>query len=150
MNLGILYPLMIIGLGAIMSFQPLVNVQLAKHVSSPIWVSFVSFVVGAVILLVVGLAMNNGKFMEVEIKALKWWMILSGFLGATYVTAAIYFVPVVGVATMTSLTVAGSFATAAFLSHYGILADAPHPISLQKAIGMVMLAVSVVVIVKAK
>ena len=148
--MSIVYPLMIIAIGAVMSFQPLVNVQLAKHVSSPIWVSFISFVVGAILLLIAGLIANNGKFMTVEIKELKWWMILSRFLGAMYVTASIYLVPLVGIATMASLTVAGSFIMAAFLSHYGILADMPHPISLQKAIGMIVLAIGVIIIVKAK
>jgi len=148
MNIAILFPLLAFMAGAITAFQPLTNAKLNQHVDSAIWVSFISFAFGTVILFVLGM-LTQGKFMTVEVSGLKWWMFVSGALGAFYVTAALFVVPYLGVAVLASLSTAGALIMSALLSHYGILSDQPHPINLQKFIGMSLLAIGAVITLKA-
>jgi len=149
MKISLVFPLLAFIGGAVTAYQPLINAKLNEHLNSPIWASFVSFVVGTIILLVIGLYMNGGKFMSLQTEGLKWWMFTGGALGAFFVTVAIYAVPYMGVATMISVMVAGQLLVAAILAHYGVLADAPHPITWQKFIGMSLLAIGAIVTVRA-
>jgi transporter family-2 protein len=149
MNIAILFPVLAFAGGALTALQPLINARLNQQLSEPIWASFVSFVVGTIILLAIGLYLNGGKFMSINTEGLKWWMFTGGALGAFFVTVAIYVVPHMGVAVMISVMVAGQLIGAAILSHYGILADQPHPITMQKFIGMALLAIGAMVTLKA-
>jgi len=149
MNIAILFPLLAFTGGALTALQPLINARLNNHLDSSIWASFVSFAVGTVILLFIGLYLNGGKFMSLNTDGIKWWMFTGGALGAFFVTVAIYIVPHMGVAVMISIMVAGQLIGAAILSHYGVLADMPRPINLQKFIGMSLLAIGAIITLKA-
>ncbi|MAZ75957.1 MAG: hypothetical protein CMH31_01495 [Micavibrio sp.] len=149
MNIAIVFPLLAFVAGAMTAYQPLINARLNDQLNSPIWAAFVSFVVGTIILLFVGLFMNGGKFMSLNTEGLKWWMFTGGSFGAVFVTVAIYVVPHMGVATMIAVMVAGQLIGAAILSHYGILADQPHPITWQKFIGLSLLAIGAIITLKA-
>lgn len=148
MNIAILFPVLAILAGAMTAYQPLINAKLNLHLSSPIWTSFVSFAVGTVILFVIALFMSGGKLTSLDTNGLKWWMFIGGALGAFFVTVAIYIVPHLGVAAMICLFVAGQLVTAAILAHYGILADIARPITVQKFIGMSLLAVGAIITVR--
>lgn len=148
MNIAIIAPFLILVVAALTSLQPLVNAKLNNHVDSPIWVSFISFATGTILLLVIGLVLN-GKFMEVQFQGLKWWMFISGALGAAYITTALIVVPYLGVATMATLATCSVLICAALLDHYGVLTDAPKPINLQKMFGMTLLAIAAIITMKA-
>lgn len=148
MNIAIVFPILALIAGAMTAYQPLINAKLGQHLDSPVWASFVSFAVGTVLLLIVGLAMN-GKFMQWETLGLKWWMFIGGALGAVFVTVALYVVPYLGVAAMISLFIAGQLVMAAVLDHFGILSETANPITLMKLFGMVLLAIGAVITLKA-
>lgn len=148
MNIAIVFPILALIAGAMTAYQPLINAKLGQHLDSPIWASFVSFAVGTVILLIVGLMMN-GKFMQWETVGLKWWMFVGGALGAMFVTVALYVVPYLGVAAMISLFIAGQLVMAALLDHFGVLSETANPITLMKLFGMVLLAIGAVITLKA-
>ncbi|NCO03635.1 MAG: DMT family transporter [Alphaproteobacteria bacterium] len=148
MNIAILFPVLAFMAGAMTAFQPLTNAKLNQHVDSAIWVSFISFAFGTVLLFVLGM-ITQGKFMTLEMSGLKWWMFVSGALGAFYVTAALYVVPYLGVAVLASLSTAGALIMSAILSHYGVLSDMPRPITMQKFVGMTLLAIGAIVTLKA-
>jgi len=97
MNIAIIFPLLAFIGGAMTAYQPLINAKLTQHLDSPIWGSFISFVVGTITLLIVGFILSGGKFMHIETEGLKWWMWTGGLLGAVFVTVAIYVVPYMGV-----------------------------------------------------
>lgn len=148
MNIAIVFPLLALMVGALTAFQPLVNAGLNKHVDSPIWVSFISFVIGTVILFIVGIIVN-GKFMTIETEGLKWWMFLSGFLGAAYVTSALIVVPYLGTATLAALATCGVLIMAALLDHFGILSESANPITWQKMVGLALLGAGAIITLKA-
>lgn len=148
MNITILFPLLAFLVSAMTAFQPLTNAKLNEHVDSPLWVSFLSFAIGAVLLLVIGL-IYNGKFMTLETQGLKWWMFASGFLGAAYVTTTLIVVPHIGIASLVALTTAGVLIMAAILDHYGVLAENPNPMSLLKFFGLCLVGVGAIIALKA-
>jgi transporter family-2 protein len=147
MNIAILFPLLAFIGGAMTSYQPLINAKLSQQLGSPVWASFVSFAVGTVALLALGLIMS-GKFMTLETGEFKWWMWTGGLLGAVFVTIALYVVPYMGVATMIAVMIAGQLIAAAILSHFGILSEVAHPITLQKLIGLSLLVLGAVITLK--
>ena len=147
MNMLIVYPILVFIAGAMTAYQPLINARLGQNLDSPIWASFISFAVGTVILLIVGLLMN-GKFMTLETEGLKWWMFSGGALGAVFVTLAIYAVPHLGVAVLVALLIAGQLTFSAILDHYGVLSPQANPISMMKIAGMALLAMGAVMVLK--
>jgi transporter family-2 protein len=150
MNIAIIFPLLAFIGGAMTAFQPLINSKLTQHLTSPIWGSFVSFVVGTVALLILGLIISGGKFMQVDMDGVKWWMWTGGLLGAVFVTVAIYVVPYMGVAAMIAVMIAGQLVMAAILDHFGILANAPNPITWQKFLGLTLLCIGAIITLKYK
>lgn len=148
MNIAFLAPFLVIFAACLTPFQPLVNAKLNHHLDSPIWVSFISFASGTVILLVLGFIIN-GKFMTLETQGLKWWMFVSGAIGATYVTFSLMAIPHLGAATLAVLGTGTVLIISGVLDHYGVLSDAPRPINLQKFCGMVLLVIAVLITVKA-
>lgn len=148
MNFVALAPFLIIFAACLTPLQPLVNAKLNQHVDSPIWVSFISFASGTIILLILGLIIN-GKFMTLETEGLKWWMFISGLIGATYVTFSLLAVPHLGAATLAVIATGTVLIVSGLLDHFGVLSEAPHPINLQKFCGMVLLAIAVLITMKA-
>ena len=149
MNITIIFPLLAFIGGAMTAYQPLINAKLTQHLDSPIWGAFISFVVGTIALLIVGLVVN-GKFMQLETEGLKWWMWTGGLLGAVFVTVTIYVVPYMGVAAMIAVVIAGQLVAAALLDHFGILSESANPITWQKLAGLILLCVGAVITLKYK
>jgi len=147
MNVLIIYPILVFIAGAMTALQPLVNAKLSAHVDAPIWASFISFAVGTIILLVVGLIISE-KFTSIETQGLKWWMFTGGVLGAVFVTVAIYAVPHLGVSVLVALLIAGQLIFSAILSHYGVLADQAQPITWVKFGGLMFLGLGALMVLK--
>lgn len=147
MNMLILYPVLVFIAGAMTALQPLINVKLSHQIGSPVWASFVSFMVGGIILFIFGFIIH-GKFFTLETQGLKWWMFTGGALGAVFVTLAIYAVPHMGVAALIAVLIAGQLIFSAILSHYGVLSDTPHPITLVKFAGLVLLGLGAILTLK--
>lgn len=147
MNFAILFPVMVLLASGATVFQPLLNAKLNQHLDSPIWASFISFAVGTVLLLIVGLIVN-GKFMTLETTGLKWWMFLSGLIGAIYITTSLYVVSYIGVAVLAAMSITGVLFVSAILDHFGVLSETANPISLQKIIGLSLLAAGALLTLK--
>ena len=147
MSIAIIFPVLALIAGVMTAYQPLVNARLGQHLDSAIWASFISFVVGTILLLIVGLMMN-GKFMVVETQGLKWWMFVGGALGAFFVTVSIYIVPHLGVAAMIALFITGQLVAAAILDHFGVLSETANPITLTKLFGMILLSIGAIITLK--
>jgi transporter family-2 protein len=150
MNFAIIFPIAAFIAGAMTAYQPLINAKLNQHLDSPIWASFVSFVVGTIALLILALIMSGGKFMTIETQGLKWWMWTGGLLGAVFVTVALYVVPYMGVAVMIAVMISGQLVMAAFLDHFGILSETANPITWQKFVGLTLLCAGAIITLKYK
>lgn len=149
MNIAIVFPLMAFIAGAMTAYQPLINAKLGQHLDSPVWASFISFLVGTVALLIVGFIIS-GKFMVLETEGMKWWMWTGGLLGAVFVTVALYVVPYMGVAAMISVVIAGQLVMAALLDHFGVLSESANPITWQKLVGLTLLVIGAIITLEYK
>ncbi len=147
MNIVLLYPIIIFIAGAMTALQPLINARLVHHVDNAVWASFISFAVGTIILLIIAMFMS-GRVTPINTEGLKWWMFMGGLLGAVFVTAAIYAVPHLGVATMVALLIAGQLIFSAILSHYGVLADIARPMTWTKLSGLILLGIGAILTLK--
>lgn len=65
-----------------------VNAQLRSVVHSPIIASTISFIVGAIVLLIISL-FGKGMSVNKEWFSVPWWIWTGGLLGAFYVVASI-------------------------------------------------------------
>lgn len=149
MTAQLLYPIWALAAGFMIASQSLVNARLGQYIGGPIWAAFTSFLVGTIFIFGFALIVK-GRLPEVQIENLQWWMFLGGLMGAFFVISSITLVPVMGVTAMIALFIAGQLIAATLLDHYGILAEAPKPVTLQKILGIGVLAVGAFLILTAK
>ena len=75
-------------------------------------------------------------------------MIIGGFLGAFFVTAAVMLVPRLGVAMTFSLIIAGQMIVTLIIDHFGLLGVPMKEVSLARIFGIALIAGGVVLIRK--
>jgi transporter family-2 protein len=86
----------------------------------------------------------NGKALVL----VPWWAYLGGVLGAFYVVAATLGGPKLGASALLALTLLGQLAAALIVDHYGWLGFSRQPFDNQKALGIALLFLAVVLLVK--
>jgi transporter family-2 protein len=75
-----------------------------------------------------------------------WWLWTGGFFGAVYIVVAIALLPRLGAATVVALIVAGQMLASLAFDHFGLLGLTPHPVSLPRLAGALLLIAGVVLI----
>jgi transporter family-2 protein len=135
--------------GAGMTLQAGVNGKLRLTLGSVVAASLINFLVGTVILAVafavIVLCYGQAVPSMATIKQTHWWMWMGGVCGVLYICSSIFVLPRIGFANMFCLVVAGEIALAVLLDHFGILGSV-HPISPLRALGVVLMIISVYVI----
>jgi hypothetical protein len=88
-------------------FQAGINAELGDWLLSPVRAAFVSFFVGAALLLVVAAALVFRPLpSSARVGHAPWWVWVGGALGASYVVGSIVSAPKLGAATLIALVVA--------------------------------------------
>lgn len=104
--------------GAMLSTQAPINAALARHAGDPLIAACVSFLVGFVVLAALWGFRGTGLPREVLTTAPPWvWV--GGALGACYVAAMIWAVPVIGAFSATMALVVGQLVAALVLDRIG-------------------------------
>ena len=124
--------------GAMLPIQFGINAQLATWVGGSIRAAFVSFVVGALSLLVAVILAQRG--LPDRAGDAPWWVWIGGFLGAFYVLGSIVTAPKLGAATLVALILAGQAVASLLVDHYGWVGFEEHPVSALRIAGVVLLA----------
>jgi transporter family-2 protein len=132
--------------GAVLPFQAGINAELAGWVNSPMRAAFVSFVVGALVLLVVAALVFKPLPSWTRLGDAPWWVWIGGALGAFYVAGSIVSAPRLGAATLIALIVAGQSLASLLVDHFGWVGFAENPISPGRIGGMVLIAAGVVLV----
>src|SRR6478736_1278333 len=109
-----------------------VNAQLRSVVHSPIIASTISFIVGAIVLLIISL-FGKGMSVNKEWFAAPWWVWTGGLLGAIATVAYI---------------LAGQMVASTLIDHFGLIGVHVHSLSIPRAIGIVLIIVGVIIIQK--
>jgi transporter family-2 protein len=134
-----LYVLLALVAGAMLPFQAGVNARLSHFVESPIRASFVSFVVGAVVLLVASAAIFKPLPAGSRLGGAPWWVWVGGVLGAFYVFVTVVSAPRVGAATLIAALVAGQAVASVVVDHFGWVGFPVHHVSAGRIGGLVLL-----------
>ena len=127
--------LMFLG-GIAVAVQPSINGRLAQKVGT-LESSAISFTVGALALIIVGLAAGRGSFRGLV--DARGWELTGGFLGAFFVTLTIFIVPRIGTAATMAATIAAQLTTGILLDHYGLFGFKTIPLDSKRAIGVCLL-----------
>ena len=124
--------------GALVAVQAPMNAALGRGIGSPMAAATVSFAVGLVLLLVVTLTIGEtGAFRRVS--SVSPWLLMGGAMGAVFVFASLWAVPILGVVTTTALVILGQLVAAMILDHFGAFGILAREISPSRvgAVGLV-------------
>ncbi len=134
--------------GGLIALQAPINSELGRNVGT-FQAAFVSFAIGTLALAVIaGLA--RGGFSEIPggVKAVSWYYLTGGVLGAIYVTTVLVTVRELGAGPVVAATIAGQLAAGVAIDQFGWLGVAKEPVTAGKVAGIVLLAAGVYLIVR--
>lgn len=133
--------------GAFLPIQAGLNTRLGKAAGNPVYASLVSFVVGAVALVIyIILTRQQGTLADIKSAPLIDWT--GGILGAFYVTVIILAFPKIGPAMTFGLVVAGQMIVSVVLDHTNTLVAAQHSFNLYRLLGIALIIGGVVILRK--
>lgn len=129
--------------GAMIASQAPINAALGRSIGSPIGAATISFGVGFILLLVASFVIGDGGSL-LRAAQVPRWLLVGGALGAVYVFAALWSVPLLGVVTTTSLMIFGQMGAALLLDHYGAFGVAQHSINPMRLVSAALVAGGVI------
>lgn len=135
--------MMIIFVGAALAFQAPVNAALARSLGDPVWAATVQFGIGFFLLLAIAVLRGSGPAV-LQIKAIPWWALTGGALGAIWVLAAIWSVPRLGVSTMLAAMILGQLLAALLIDSGGLLGQEVRSLSPSRIFAVCLVALGVV------
>ena len=147
MNNSTVWIIMAFVAGSFLPIQAGLNAKMGKAIASPVYASLISFIGGAVALLLYVLVTRQSiNFSDLKSAPSATW--LAGVLGAFFVTVVIYAFPRIGPALTFGLVVAGQMVISVVLDHANILVAHPHPFNLYRLLGIVLIVAGVIIVRK--
>lgn len=134
-------------IGAVLPLQALVNARLGQVTGGALFASFVSFLVGTLVLAGALIATRARWPSIATVVVQPGWIWLGGVIGAVYVLSATVLVPRIGAASLICLIVLGQLVGSLLLDHYGVLADVRR-IDATRVVGAALVAVGAVLVVR--
>jgi bacterial/archaeal transporter family-2 protein len=147
MNAAWIIPFIVLG-GALQTCGAAMNGQLNKSLVNPYLASSVSFAIITFFFIAVFFAMPHPLPGLDDIKALPWWSVFGGLVGAVQVFAGLTLVNRVGAGTFIAVTVCSALIASLAIDHFGWFRMEVHPVSLVKLGGAVLLILGVVCITR--
>ena len=109
----------IVLMGAALAFQAPINAALARSLGDPLWAAALQFGIG--FLLLGSIAVTRGVTPSLaEIRAIPWWALTGGLLGALWVLAALWSIPKLGAVTMFGAMILGQMIAALLIDASGV------------------------------
>lgn len=133
--------------GGLIALQAPINSTLGRSVGT-FQAAFVSFAIGTVVLLAISALASGGLGAIGEARALPWYYLAGGVLGAVYVTSVLVTVRELGAGGVTAATIAGQLTASIVVDRFGWLGVDEQPITASKIAGVVLLAAGVALIVR--
>jgi len=128
--------------GAFMPLQAGINGLLAREISSTLTATTISFVIGAISLLLIMLYQRDTITLS-SLKNLSWWHWTGGLMGAFFVFTAAFAAPRIGALLFMGLVLAGQLTGAVLLDQQGWAGFREAPISLSKILGLMCILAGV-------
>jgi transporter family-2 protein len=133
-----------LGAGVSVVTQQMLNGSLRTALGSPAWAGLVSYAGGLLTMVVAVIALREGVPTFRVIAAVPWWAWSGGLFGGAFILLAILLLPSLGAATLFALVIAGQVLAAVTLDHFGAFGLTPHPISIARLTGAVLLIAGVI------
>ncbi len=134
-------------IGAVLPLQALVNARLGQLTSGALFASFVSFLIGTLVLALAVVVTRTRVPSISGLSGMPVWIWLGGFIGALYVLSATILVPRIGAASLICLIVLGQLVGSLLLDHFGVLSEV-RPIDAVRVLGALLVAVGAVLVVR--
>lgn len=132
--------------GGLLALQAPINANLGTS-TGKLPAALVSFLVGTIIL--AAIVILSGKASGVaEVSGVPWYYLVGGVLGAIYVTVALISVSTIGAGGVAAATIAGQLTMSVVLDRIGAFGLDQEPITLSRALGVVLLLGGMVLIVR--
>ena len=138
------YILLVLLGGATLPIQAGVNARLANWLGSPLRASFVSFAVGAVVLLLAVLVAARG--LQTGDGRVPWWAWSGGVLGAFYVVGAVVSAPRLGAAAFIAVLLAGQTVASLLADQFGWVGYEQRDITPGRVVGVALLSLGVLLV----
>jgi bacterial/archaeal transporter family-2 protein len=133
--------------GMLLPIQAGVNIRLGKSITSPIYASMLSFIIGAMTLTAY-ILITKQEVTWAGVRSAPGYAWLGGALGAFFVTATMFAYSRIGPALTFGLVVAGQMAIAIAFDHFKILVAEQHSVNIWRIIGMSLIILGVIIIQK--
>jgi len=140
----LLFYALALGAGVSVVTQQVLNGSLRTALGSPAWAGLVSYAGGLLTMIVAVIALGEGVPSLRIMAGVPWWAWSGGLFGGAFILLAILLLPTLGAATLFALVVAGQVLAAVTLDHFGAFGLTPHPISVARLAGAVLLIAGVV------
>ena len=133
--------------GGAIALQAPINSHLGKSVGS-FQAAFLSFAIGTVALLVIAALAKGGLGGIRHASGVGWVYLTGGLLGVAYVSTVLVTVRTLGAGGVTAATIAGQLTLAVIIDQLGILHLAQRPITIERVVGIALLAAGVFLVVR--
>jgi transporter family-2 protein len=134
-------------IGGALALQAPLNSMLGRSVGG-LTASVVAFMVGLVALLAVSVIAGGLSGIAHAGDAPWWALVGGGLISALYVASIVWTVRALGAGGLTAATIAGQFAVAMVVDHFGWLGVERQPITASKVAGLVLLAAGTYLVVR--
>ncbi len=126
--------------------QQAVNANLRVDIGSPWWAGFVSYLGGAVVMLIMASLMRQPLPSMQMISRSQWLSWSGGAFGAIYIAISILLLPRLGAATVIALIVAGQMIGSIAIDQFGLLGVPVHPLNLFRLTGAALLILGAILV----
>jgi transporter family-2 protein len=133
--------------GGMVALQGPINSGLGKTIGNQ-QAAFFSFATGTIVLAVIAGLAKGGFGQIADAKTLAPQYLIGGLLGACYVSSVLVTVRTLGAGGIVAATIAGQLTVSVVIDQLGILGLDKDPISVSKAIGVLLLAAGTFLVVR--
>ncbi|ANZ68019.1 DMT family transporter [Secundilactobacillus paracollinoides] len=133
--------------GMLSASQTAINGYLGAVLQSKIQAAFVSFFVGTVVLLIIVLILRPPFHLHsLRTEHHPWWMWIGGLIGALFVLANVYLVPVIGTGLAVVITLIGLMAGGLLIDQFGWLGAKQNRVTVWQLVSLIVMVAGVVLI----
>lgn len=134
--------------GMLPPMQTAVNSALSQEVDSTIFAAFISFLMGAVSLFFIALAVHRrlSFSFRAEGTTLSPWLFSGGVLGATYIGMNIMLMPHLGVTLTMMAAIFGQIIMGLLIDHFGLFKLPKQPIGRRRIIAVVIIVAGILML----
>jgi transporter family-2 protein len=133
--------------GGMVALQGPINSGLGKTIGNQ-QAAFFSFATGTIVLAIIAGLAKGGFGQIADAKTLAPQYLIGGLLGACYVSTVLVTVRTLGAGGIVAATIAGQLTVSVIIDQLGILGLDKDPISVGKAIGVLLLAAGTFLVVR--